>query len=543
MTSPKAESPSANGSLIRGAWINSLGTLASRVLGLVRDVTTANLLGMSVSGAMDAFAIAFRIPNTFRRLFGEGALASGFLPVVAARLEADRRDAWRLTSVLLTWLAVILAAVTLLGEALIWLGWAAFSDASGVGLLAGLSAVLLPYLLFICLAAQVAAVLQAMSRFAVPALAPAVLNICWIAGALIAARSAADPASQVFVIALAVLVAGALQFGTQAWALRAAGFRFDYHWASARDGIREVARSVLPMTLGMAVTQLNTLADSLIAWFFSAPAAGEASIAWLGGAAYPMKTGAAASIYFGERLYEFPLAMIGIAVATAVYPLLSRHAARGDRPALSADLTLGLRLVAFLAVPASVGLAILAEPITRLLFEYGRFSADDAARAARMVACYSAGVWAYCAVPVLVRAFYSVGDRATPVRIGLAAVGCNLMLNLSLIWLLAESGLAVATSASAALQTVWLATVFAKKHAALDGKTLGAVVVRSALAAAALACAAWAVWTALPAAETFIARAIAVAGPLAAGLTAYLIAYRLLGGTELGLLFGKPPVS
>ena len=135
---------------------------------------------------------------------------------------------------------------------------------------------------------------------------------------------------------------------------------------------------------------------------------------------YPLKAGAAASIYYGERLYEFPTAILGMAVAVAIYPLLSRHAARGDRRALGADLTLGLRLVLFLGVPAGVGLVMLAQPLTRLFFEHGQFTAADTARLSRVVACYALGVWAYCASTVVVRGYYALGDRLTPVKVGVS---------------------------------------------------------------------------------------------------------------------------
>jgi len=523
--------------LITGARVTSLGTLASRVLGMVRDMATAALFGMSHGGVMDAFVVAFRIPNTFRRLFGEGALAASYLPVLAAELEISHERAWRLTSTLLALLAVLLVAVVLAVEggcALLGVLW---GHTPGTSLVLGLTAVMLPYMLFICLAAQAAATLQALGQFSVPALAPTMLNLCWLAGVWLVAPWFADREHQAYAVAVAVLISGALQLAMQWAMLRRLGFRFDYDWASARRPLGQIATAMLPMTLGLAITQLNTLVDSLIAWGLAATPAGPENIPWLAGAVrYPLQQGAAASIYYGERLYELPLALLGIAVATAIYPLLSRHAARNDHQALAADLTLGLRLVLFLGLPASAGLWLLAEPLARLLFQHGQFTADDTLRASRVIACYSAGVWAYCASPVIVRAYYALGDRATPVRVGLWMVGLNLTLNLTLIWSLAERGLAVATTAAAVVQAVVLTGRFSWRKVRLPWPTLAATTLRALLATAVMMAVGLLVLDVIPPSLSLTTRLLRVLLPLAAALATYFPLYRLLGGRELGML-------
>jgi putative peptidoglycan lipid II flippase len=523
--------------LITGARVTSLGTLASRVLGMVRDMATAALFGMSHGGVMDAFVVAFRIPNTFRRLFGEGALAASYLPVLAAELEISRERAWRLTSTLLALLAVLLSGVVLVIEGGCALVGCLWGQTPGMSLVLGLTAVMLPYMLFICMAAQAAATLQALGHFSVPALAPTMLNLCWLAGVWLVAPWFANQEHQAYAVAVAVLVSGVLQLGMQWAMLRRFGFRFDYDWATARRPLGQIAAAMLPMTLGLAVTQLNTLVDSLIAWGLAAAAEGPATIPWLGGALrYPLRQGAAAAIYYGERLYELPLALLGIAVATAIYPLLSRHAARRDHPALSADLTLGLRLVLFLGLPASAGLMLLAEPLARLLFQHGQFTAEDTLRASRVITCYAAGVWAYCASPVIVRGYYALGDRATPVRVGLWIVGLNLLLNLALIWPLAECGLAVATTAAAVVQAVVLTSLFSRKKIALQWAALIATTLRAVLATALMTAVGALVLTQLPAGLSTGHRLAQVVLPLLAAVGVYFAAYRLLGGRELGML-------
>jgi len=527
--------------LIAGAGITSLGTLASRVLGLLRDMSTAPLLGMSGGGVMDAFVVAFRIPNLFRRLFGEGALTASYVPVLAARLEEDPRQAWQLTSVLLAWLAVVLTGIVLAAELVCLLAWTAASDQPRLRLLAGLTAVMMPYMLFICLAAEVAATLQCLGHFSIPALAPTLLNLCWLAAAWwIAPRFAPDKPSQAYVLAGSILVAGVLQLAVQWPKLRRLGFHFDYHWAAARDSLAEVLRSMGPMVLGLAVTQINTLLDSVIALGLSAAPQSSLPVGWLGGAVrYPMQHGAAAAVYYGERLYEFPLGILGIAVATAIFPLLSRHAARGDQKMLAADLTLGLRLVLLLGVPASMGLVVLAAPLVRLLFERGQFTADDAARAARMVAWYGSGVWAYCALPVVIRGYYALGDRLTPLRIGMLAVGLNLSLNLTLIWPMAESGLALATASSAVFQLAALLAILSRRTLPVAWRTLAATALRALVATGVMALAGWGTLGAISLSPGGLADLIRVLAVLAVSLAVYAAAHAALGRHDIRILLGR----
>ncbi len=527
--------------LISGSRVTALGTLASRVLGMLRDAATAALFGISGGGVMDAFVLAFRIPNILRRLFGEGALAVSYLPVLSAALQRDRRDGWRLASVILLRLAVVLLTLVVLGEvALGAIGFFA-GDSVEIRLFVSLAAIMLPYTLFICMAAQASATLHALGRFALPALVPTILNVSWLLAVLLLAPYwSPDKAGQAHVVAVSVLVAGAIQFAIQVPALRQAGFRFDYQPAAVHNEFWNVVRAMGPMVLGLMVTQLNTLIDSLIAWAFAAPDAAHSAIAWLGHVPYPMEQGAVAALYYGERLYQFPLGMLGIAVATAIFPLLSRHAARKDHQSLSEDLTLGLRLVLFLGIPAGVGLVLLAEPLARLIYERREFTSADTVRTARVIAAYSIGVWAYCAVPVLVRGFYALGDRLTPVRVGAAVVAANFVLNLILIWPMAESGLAVATSIGASLQAVVLAAIFSKKNVPLDWPSLRTTIVRTLAATAAMAAAYAATAWFLRPPSGFVSNLLEVVLPLTAAVAVFLGVARLLQAPELTLLFSKP---
>jgi putative peptidoglycan lipid II flippase len=331
-----------------------------------------------------------------------------------------------------------------------------------------------------------------------------------------------------------------LQFGVQWLALRHLGFRFNYDWRVSRNAFWLVVHTAVPVALGLAVTQLNTLADSLIAWIFSAPSETTQPIWWLGDRVdYPMQTGAAAAIYYGERFYQLPVGLLGVAIATVIYPLLSRHAAGNALRELTDDLSLGLRLVTFTALPASVGMILVAAPATRVLFERGAFTAHDAQRAAAMIACYASGVLAYCALPVLVRGFYAVGRAATPAKLGLIAVGVNLVLNFTLIWPLAERGLAISTAIAATVQMVLLMATFSQAVYPLPWRTLGDTLMKCAIATLAMAVAVLAVQRLIPVGDDRASLTLQLIAAIGAGAVVYLTAARLLRTPELGLLLSR----
>ncbi|MEX0938642.1 MAG: murein biosynthesis integral membrane protein MurJ [Pirellulales bacterium] len=523
---------------LAGLRVTSSTTLLSRVLGMVRDMATASLFGLAGGGVMDAFVVAFRIPNLFRRLFGEGALTASYLPIFSGVLERDHRAAWQLASVTMTWLSAVLAGLVVLGELVCSLVLAVAGDLPGVQLVAGLAATMMPYLLLICLTAQLAATLHALSHFAMPAFAPVVLNVLWLVAVWgVAPRFAPDKVAQAYVLAVFVVIAGVVQLWMQWMALRRHGFRYEYNWQSSRDELRRIVQAMAPMMLGLAATQLNTLLDVLMAWGLSATPESGATIAWLGGVEYPMAQGAAAAVYLGERLYQFPVGVLGVAVATVIFPLLSRHAARGDLDSLGSDLTLGLRLVVLLGLPASVGLVLLAEPIARLLFLRGEFTAEDAERAARMVAAYGTGVWAYCALPVLVRGFYAMGDHSTPMRSSLMVVTANLLLNLSLVWVMAEMGLAVSTAACAMAQVIVLAVVFSRTASRLQWRVLARTATVSLVASVVMGAACWYILRALPRGEGLRDELARVGVPVVVSLAVYLAVVAVARRAELRILW------
>jgi putative peptidoglycan lipid II flippase len=291
------------------------------------------------------------------------------------------------------------------------------------------------------------------------------------------------------------------------------------------------------MVLGLAVTQINTFLDSLMAWGLTAPTAG-VPIAWLGGLVdYPFRHGAAAAIYFAERLYQFPLGILGMAVATVIFPTLSRHAARGASRELGADLSLALRLVLLLGLPASAGLVLLAGPLAELFFLHGEVTADDATRVARVIACYGVGVWAFCASPALVRGFYARGDQRTPLRMAGLAMAVNVVLNMLLVWPLGECGLALSTSLAAAIQLAGLTWAFDRNGATLTWHALRRSLWQSGVATAGMVAACGLVLAAVPSAgHGGLPR---VAGAVVAGMAAVGVIARLFAMDELDLVWPR----
>ncbi len=528
--------------IVRGFWATGLGTLASRVLGLVRDMVTAALLGLGSGGVMDAFVVAFRVPNLFRRVFGEGALAASMLPVFAAEHDRDPQAAWRLVSVLLAAVAAGMTALVLLGEAACALAWWLADPSGREALLLGLTATLLPYMVLICLAAQVSAVLQGLLRFRMPAVAPVLLNVCWLAAAwFVAPRFAGDPAAQAYVIAAAVVLSGALQLAVLWPALRRAGFQFDFDgWAAAgaapgwphdvaghlgagRDADQYAGRQLHRDRPGR----------------FSRRAADDRLAGGRGSLSARNRRGRGHLLR--RTVLPTPRRRAGAGHRHGHLSAAARHAARGDRRQIGTDLSLGLRLVWFTALPAGVGIMLVAEPVAQLLFVRGAFTAADAQRAAAMIACYASAAWAYCALPVLVRGFYATGDRTTPTRVGLVAVGVNLLVTFSLLWPIGERALALSTATAATVQVVVLTAIFSRARSALDWPELRATMAKGIAATAVMALVVLIVanlWP--PSAASRGQQAAHLTMLVAAGGVAYLAGARLLGMKELAALVPRP---
>jgi putative peptidoglycan lipid II flippase len=442
-------------------------TLLSRVSGLARDAALSRVFG--VSALTDAFWFAFLIPNLFRRLFGEGALSAAFLPVYTRLDRDDPETARRLATLTIGMMVIVLGGVTLAGE----LALLALSTLAGGDHLAlRLMMIMLPYMPLVCVVAILGAMLQVHGRFGPTAAAPVMLNLFIVVAAV--GFRALDQTTHIAIVAGSVLLAGVLQV---CWSL-AALHRHDADrgwWTGlevargAWPHMQRVLRQAMPMFLGLGVLQINTFIDGVIA---SYPSTVGPTVF---GRPVPLEPGANTALNNAQRLYEFPLGVFGIAVATAIFPALARAAGRGERPPGKGEqaddafvdiFRRGLRLVVYIGLPASVGLILVRVPLTAAILQGRNFTADDTQRVAFVLLGYAPAIWAYSMTHVLTRAFYARGDAMTPVKTAVAMVALNFALNITLIWTpLKEAGLAWSTAIAAVVQ-VGILLRLTRPHAA-----------------------------------------------------------------------------
>lgn len=407
-------------------------TLLSRVLGFVRDVVIARYFG--AAAGTDAFFVAFKIPNFMRRLFAEGAFSQAFVPVLAEYREKQGEEELRgFVARVGGTLASVLLAVTVVGvlaaPVLIAVFAPGFLDETDKYELAvSMLRVTFPYLLFISLTAFAGAILNSYGRFAVPAFTPVLLNVVMILATVWLAPKLAEP---VTALAWGVLLAGVVQLLFQlpfVGRLRL----LSRPKPDFRDpGVRRIMRLMLPALFAVSITQINLLVDTLIASF--------------------LVTGSVSWLYYSDRLVEFPMGVFGIALATVILPNLSQKHAASDPTAFSHTLDWALRLVMLLAVPATLGLLLLAGPVLATLFQYEEFGRNDVTMSARSLMAYSIGLLAFILVKVLAPGYFARQDTKTPVKIGVKAMLANMVFNVILVFPLAHAGLALATSLSAFL--------------------------------------------------------------------------------------------
>lgn len=450
----------SSGKFVAAAKLVSALTLLSRVTGLLREMVMAANFGRGPVVA--AFVFAFQLPNLFRRLFGEGALSAALIPIYTETLKKDPALARRLASLCIALLLLVLGSLTLLGEAALAALLTLHDWTPDTVLAIRLMMVMLPYMPMVCLVAIVGSMLQVHGRFAPAAGAPVLLNVVMIAAILFATHGAADEESlrqRVYVIALSVLAAGVLQLAwTVGSMLRVDSFTRVF--TGTREPMKALMKVFLPMVMGLAVFQINTFLDGLIAWGL-APREGRREMLHLLGMTlhYPLETSAIADLAWAQRLYEFPLGIFGIAIATAIFPALAHAAAEVPEKGVDHFRTIlhhGLRMTVFIGLPASVGLLLVRVPLVRIAYERGQFNTDDSLHVAAILVGYAPAIWAYSMNHVITRAFYAFKDSKGPLRISLAMVGLNLALNLTLVWPLGAAGLAWATAICAMLQNVLL---------------------------------------------------------------------------------------
>jgi len=505
--------------LLRSGLIVSTMTLVSRVLGLVRDVVVANLMG--AGAAADVFFFANKIPNFLRRLFAEGAFSQAFVPVLTECHASEDIDKTRLLIARASGtLGVIVTVVTLLGvlgsgvvTALFGAGW--FLDWLNDGpsapkfeLASLLLKITFPYLWFITFVALSGAILNTLGKFAVSSFTPVFLNVAIIGCAWFLAPNLDQPEIG---LAVGVFLGGLIQFLFQIPFLYKEGMLVKPQWGWNDPGVTKIRTLMIPALFGVSVSQINLLFDTFIASFLMT-----GSISWL---------------YYSDRLLEFPLGLFGIAIATVILPALSRKHVEKSSEHFSHTMDWGVRMVLLLGIPAMLGLMVLAKPMLMVLFMRGEFSPIDVEQASLSLLAYASGLLNFMLIKVLAPGYYARQDTKTPVRYGIIAMLTNMVFNAIFAYLYGYVGLAMATALSALVNAALLYRGLHRANVYRISRTTLLFVLRLALAGAVMAAAL--LWV-LPVMSQWLAwslsyRVLWLAGLIVFGAIAYLVTVLVLG--------------
>lgn len=518
--------------LLKNTAVVSAMTLVSRMLGLVRDIVFA---GFGATAGMDAFFVAFKIPNFLRRLFAEGAFSQAFVPIISEYREQRTHAAVQdLVNRVAGTLGGVLTAVAVVGVlaspvlVTVFAPGFLYRDTTQFELAAQMLRLTFPYILFVSLVAFAAGILNTYGRFAAASFAPVWLNVVLIAAALLAAPQLDQP---VLALAGGVLVAGVVQLLFLLPSLKRIGFLPRPRWGLRDAGVRRIMKLMLPGIFGSSVAQINLLFDTLIASF--------------------LVTGSVTWLYYSDRLVEFPLGVFAIALSTVILPSLSRSHASASRQEFSGTLDWGLRWVLLIGIPSAVGLFILCRPVIATLFLYRDFTAHDVDMAGLSLMAYACGLPGFMLVRVLTPAFFSRKDTRTPVLIGVVAMLTNILLNLvfvvPMVWLQVpgpHAGLALATSIAAWVNAGLLFAVLYRRQIYRPGSDWRKFIIQMGLAAGVLA---GTLFWAVPALPEWIAwgsgmRALHLLLWIGIGAAAYFLMLRASGVRFSELWRGRPEV-
>src|SRR5947199_1099101 len=463
----------------RATGVVGIAILSSRVLGLIRETVFAGLFGAGKN--LDAFLMAFRLPNLLRDLFAEGALSTAFITTFSKKIaiEGDQ-SAWRLANKVATLTAVFMSAVTVLGivfapqlvELLTWGAWS--PDKTALTIL--LTRIMWPFMLLVSLAALVMGMLNAKHVFGPPAMALSYFNLGSIIGG-VAIGWSLDPhfgSRSLVGLAIGTLLGGAWQLIGQFPSLWHVGYKYrgDFRWRD--EGVRTVLTLMGPAVIAASAVQVNVLINSGFA-----ASLGNGPVSWL-------------NIAF--RLMQLPLGIFGVAIGTVTLPLVSKSAALGNTAEFRATLARGMRLAFLLTVPSAIGLVMLASPIISVIYQHGRFTAEMTRQTAGALQYYAVGLVAYAAVKVLAPAFYAVGQRNTPMLVSFLAIGTNLFLNWLFTFRLGwgHRGLAFSTGLVATINFLLLYALMWRQTRGLESRRMFSGLVRICLAGLLLAVVCWA---------------------------------------------------
>jgi putative peptidoglycan lipid II flippase len=476
----------ANDRFIRHANLMSGLTILSRIAGLLRDKLWSAYLALGPS--FSSFTMGFQFPNLFRRLFGEGALTAIFVPIYT-RIQKDRGQdaANRLAAATTAFLILTLGGIVLLGEAV--LIPIALSSHTNNGLTALMLAIMLPYCLMVCIVALFGAIATVHDRFAAQAASPIILNLITAAAAVLPVIlfTRAYPVNKrVIWVAVAVLIAGLLQLLQMLPTLRKSGVKIPLTFHFRSTGLSDVLKPLLPMIVGLSAVQFNTFMDGQIAYWLSPDGHNGNPLFTLFGHSLrlPMGPGALAKLFVAQRLYQLPVGIFGVSMATAIFPMLSRAAAVHDTAEIKRLVIAGLRKTLFLSFPTSFGMIIVSHLLITVIYSGPDVSPADIDRATWATIWFCVGIWCFEAQLVILRVFYALGDTRTPMRIAVGMVLLNFSLNITLVWFMQEGGLALSTSISALIQCLILLLILRKRLGRLGVRSLASTIGKSLIAAA-----------------------------------------------------------
>ena len=522
ISEPPSETPrERNSGLARSAGLSGAATLASRVLGLARDQVLAALFG--AGNEMDAFIVAFRIPNLVRDLFAEGAMSAAFVPAFTRHLTLHGKPAaWRLGNNVLNTLLLVALTLVVAGlfftSPLVTLYAGDYASVPGkLDLTIQLTRVMLPFLITVVVAAVAMGMLNSLHHYFVPALSPAMFNVATIVCAVVLVPlmpSLGLP--RIMAIAAAVLIGGLGQILIQWPPLAREGFRYSPVFDPGDRALRDVVVLMGPGTIGLAATQVNIFVNTLLA-----TSQGTGAVSWL---------------TYAFRLMYLPIGLFGVSIATAALPAVSRHAAVDDLAGIRRTVSRGLSMMLMLNVPATLGLLVLARPIVELLFEHGRFTAADTAATAAALRLYAVGLIGYSATRIVSPAFYALRQSRTAVAASIAAIVVNVLLSVSLVASMGFRGLALATSMAALANGGLLVLLLRRRLKGIEGERLMIVLTKVLAAAAAMAVAAWGIehaMTALLPGQQIVMRGVRLLTAIGGGLVVLAVAAKMLRIDEL----------
>jgi putative peptidoglycan lipid II flippase len=465
---PGQRPQTAGGRLARSAGVTGVATLASRVLGLARDQVLAALFG--AGNDMDAFIVAFRIPNLVRDLFAEGAMSAAFVPTFTRQLARGTREAWRLGNNVINALLIVTGALVALGfvfaQPLVRMYAGDFAAVPGkLELTVQLTRVTLPFLTMVAIAAAVMGMLNSLHHYFLPALSPAMFNVATIVlGVALVPAMPALGLPRIMAIAIAALVGGVGQIALQWPSLRREGFRYAPVFDPRDAALRQVLLLMGPGAIGLAATQVNIFVNTLLA-----TSQGTGAVSWL---------------TYAFRLMYLPIGLFGVSIGTAVLPVASRQAAVGDTAGIRDTIARGLTMMLTVNVPATLGLIVLATPIVQLLFERGQFRAADTIATAAALRWYAVGLVGYSTVRIVSPAFYAIGRSRVPVMVSAGAIGANVIASVTLVRLMGFRGLALGTSIAAVTNAAALVWLLHRQLGGLHARRIGVTLSKIAIAAA-----------------------------------------------------------